>query len=242
MENPAKDIHKIFNLIDCAHSPELQKAAIEKYFLPDAGLKYPVFQVERGPGGRDRILKLYQYAGFQLSTHDPLSESRVRWLHIVSPKTKGVITHVVYDKSSHALLLDVTQHLDLIYLPFWKSTSRMLTRLSLEKHGGLQYIAFQEDFMHPDDLAGLLLPPMKTVLQTLLWMVAIFLTVLAMVAQFLGIFAVRKRREDDIKGRRRERRRKNKNGTDTMVSDGTMQEENGKGKEDGQKEGVVARN
>ena len=71
MEHPAKDIYKIFNLIDCVHSPELQKATIEKYFLPDAGFKYPVFQVERGPGSRDRILKLYQYARVQRSSPYP---------------------------------------------------------------------------------------------------------------------------------------------------------------------------
>jgi hypothetical protein len=94
MEHPAKDIYKIFNLIDCVHSPELQKATIEKYFLPDAGFKYPVFQVERGPGSRDRILKLYQCARLQMSSRYPESEPMDRWLHIVSPRTKGVITHV----------------------------------------------------------------------------------------------------------------------------------------------------
>ncbi|KAJ2914956.1 hypothetical protein MD484_g5443, partial [Candolleomyces efflorescens] len=166
-----------------------------------------------------------------------------RWLHIVSPRTKGVITHVVYDKSSNALLLDVTQHLDLIYLPFCKSTSRMLSRLSLERHGGLQYIALQEDFMHPDDLASLLFPPVKKALRTLLWMMAIFLSVLTIVAQFFGVFSVRKRKEEESKGRRRDRRRKNRNGVDAMTSDETVREANGKdGKENGQKMRVGPRN
>jgi hypothetical protein len=62
MENPAKDIYKVFNLIDCVHSPDVQKAAVEKYFLQDAGFKYPVFQVEAGSKSRDKVLKLYQCA------------------------------------------------------------------------------------------------------------------------------------------------------------------------------------
>lgn len=62
MENPVKDIYKVFNLIDCVHSPDVQKAAIEKYFLQDAGFKYPVFQVEAGPRSREKVLKLYQCA------------------------------------------------------------------------------------------------------------------------------------------------------------------------------------
>ncbi|KAF6751730.1 hypothetical protein DFP72DRAFT_816177 [Ephemerocybe angulata] len=193
MENPPKDIYKVFNLIDSIRSPELQKAAIEKYFLPDAGFKYPVFQVEEGPNSRDRILKLYQ------------------WLHIVSPKTRGVITHVVYDKIQNVILLDVTQHLNLVYMPFWSSTSRMLTRITLKRQGGLHYIAAQEDLMHPDDVAGLLLPPFKTLIRAALLWSAIILSLLSVIAQWMGIFAIRKGKEEELKARRK-RSKKSKNG------------------------------
>ncbi|TEB26868.1 hypothetical protein FA13DRAFT_1635361 [Coprinellus micaceus] len=193
MENPAKDIYKVFNLIDCVHSPDVQKAAIEKYFLQDAGFKYPVFQVEAGSKSRDKVLKLYQ------------------WLHIISPKTKGVVTHVTYDKAQDILLLDVTQHLSLRYLPMWPSTSRMLTRLTLKKQSGLHYIAYQEDLMHPDDVAGLLLPPLKMIVSlALIWM-GTLISILSMSNQRLGIFVARKGPEDDPKAHRR-RKRANKNG------------------------------
>jgi len=60
MENPAQDIYKAFHLIDSVPSAELQKVAVERFFLADAGFKNPFFQIPGGPGSRDRILKLYQ--------------------------------------------------------------------------------------------------------------------------------------------------------------------------------------
>ena len=107
MENPPKEIYKVFDLIDCVHSPDVQKAAIEKYFLQDAGFKYPVFQVEAGPRSRDKVLKLYQYALRSSPSYGKeclIGNAHSRWLHIISPRTKGVVTHVGMSALSHPSL------------------------------------------------------------------------------------------------------------------------------------------
>ncbi|KAJ3530422.1 hypothetical protein NMY22_g8579 [Coprinellus aureogranulatus] len=203
MENPVKEIPKVFDLIDCVHSPSIQKAAIEKYFLPDAGFKYPVFQVEAGENSRDRIVKLYQ------------------WLHIISPRTKGAVTHVVYDKARNVLLLDVTQQLHLLYLPTLTSTSKMLTRLTLKRQSGLHYIAYQEDLMHPDDVAGLLLPPLKTLISVVLIWIGVGLSLFSTLVQRLGFPPPPTGPEDDLKARRK-RRRANKNGNGNGSGNGKL--------------------
>ncbi|EAU84050.2 hypothetical protein CC1G_06912 [Coprinopsis cinerea okayama7 len=211
MENPPQDIHKVFDLVDSVYSPDLQKAAIEKFFLPEAGFRYPVYAIEPGPGSRDKILGVYQ------------------WLHIISPRTRGVIHHVCYDKGKDMLYLDVTQHLHLLYLPFMASKSRMVTRLTLKKQSGLHYIAMQEDFMQPDDIAGLLFPPIKRAVHFVLVLMAVLLCYLAKIAQYMGFFPVSMKSEGDLKTKRKDRKRGRKNGNNQNT--GSSQEQGSSSKD-----------
>ncbi|TFK29568.1 hypothetical protein FA15DRAFT_700153 [Coprinopsis marcescibilis] len=202
MENPSQDIHAVFDLIDNPHPPEIQRAAIEKYFLPEAGFRYPVYAIEQGPNSRAKVLAVY------------------RWLHFISTRTKGSITHVMYDKSRDVLMLDVTQHLQLRYMPFNPSKSRMITRLTLKKHGGLHYIALQEDFMHPDAAAGLLFPPLKSAVHYALVLMGLLLSKLMILVGMMNFMMGRVEKDKEmIKAKRRERRRrKNANGQSEPVS------------------------
>lgn len=60
MENPAAEIVKVVKLFTTAATPDIQKAAIERYFAPDAGLQHPLCTVKRGTGSRNVILGIYQ--------------------------------------------------------------------------------------------------------------------------------------------------------------------------------------
>lgn len=64
MENPAKEITSVVQQLTAAESPDVQKAAFEKYMAPDVSFHHPVCAVESGPNSREELLGIYQYMVF----------------------------------------------------------------------------------------------------------------------------------------------------------------------------------
>lgn len=62
------------------------------------------------------------------------------------------------------------------------------------------------------DIAGVLFPPLKSATHKLLLLIAMLLSMISYVLQYMGIFAVRQGKIEEIKARRRRRKNKNGNG------------------------------
>lgn len=66
METPVEEISAVVKRLTTASSPQVQKAAVEGYFNPDAGFRHPIWAVEPGANSRDKILGIYQWVYFRL--------------------------------------------------------------------------------------------------------------------------------------------------------------------------------
>ncbi|KAJ7688958.1 hypothetical protein B0H17DRAFT_1160203 [Mycena rosella] len=128
--------------------------------------------VTPGPGSRERLLGIYQ------------------WYRIMSPHIDITVKSVVHDTDNNTLLLDVVQMFHIRFSPFKPAPSRLLVRLTLREENGLQYIAFQEDFYHPDEFMALLLPPLAPVIRTGLSVAATMSHIHAKIGQLLGFWSI----------------------------------------------------
>ncbi|KAG7452038.1 uncharacterized protein BT62DRAFT_881857 [Guyanagaster necrorhizus] len=169
MEHPADEISSVVSLITTAVAPEIQQDGIQRYFTPDAGFRHPLCAVRPGPGSRERILGLYQ------------------WYRVMSPKIDLDVKSIVYDKPQGILILDVVQSFHIRLSPFKPAPSRLVVRLTLKEVDRLYYIAFQEDFYHPDDLMSLVVPPLAPLVRLALGAVGAMSNMCATVAHVLGI-------------------------------------------------------
>jgi hypothetical protein len=61
MEHPSEEIVSVVKLLTAARSPDIQKAAVERYFTSNAGFQHPLCAVESAPNSRQGILGIYQY-------------------------------------------------------------------------------------------------------------------------------------------------------------------------------------
>ncbi|KAJ7235090.1 hypothetical protein B0H12DRAFT_1142091 [Mycena haematopus] len=170
MQSPVAEVGVVMSLLTAAASPEIQTAAFHKYISPDAGFRHPICHVLPGPGSRDRILAIFQ------------------WYRIMSPHLKIALKSVVHDPANNTLLLDVVQEFHIRLSPFKPAPSRLLVRLTLREDNGLHYIAFQEDFYHPDDFMSLLIPPLAPVIRTGLSMASSASVIYAKIGQLLGFW------------------------------------------------------
>ncbi|KAJ7021432.1 hypothetical protein C8F04DRAFT_1140809 [Mycena alexandri] len=171
MQHPSSEVGAVVSLLTAAAAPDIQKAAFLKYLTPDAGFRHPLCNVTPGPGSRDRVLGIYQ------------------WYRIMSPHIDIAVKSVVHDTVNNVLLLDVVQHFHLRFSPFRPAPSRLLVRLTLREENGLHYVAFQEDFYHPDDFMSLLIPPLAPVIRTGLSVTATASDIYAKIGQLLGFWA-----------------------------------------------------
>ncbi|KAJ6558192.1 hypothetical protein B0H19DRAFT_946469 [Mycena capillaripes] len=170
MQNPSNEVGAVVSLLTAAAAPDIQKLAFLKYLTPDAGFRHPLCNVVPGPGSRDRLLGIYQ------------------WYRIMSPRIDLTVKSVIHDPANNVLLLDVVQFFHLRFSPFAPAPSRLLVRLTLREEKGLHYIAFQEDFYHPDDFMSLLIPPLAPVIRTGLSVTATASDIYAKIGQFLGFW------------------------------------------------------
>ena len=60
MNDPAKEIVFVVSQLTATDSPDVQKAALERYMTPDVGFRHPVCYVKPGPNSRDQMLGIYQ--------------------------------------------------------------------------------------------------------------------------------------------------------------------------------------
>ncbi|KAJ6632515.1 hypothetical protein B0H10DRAFT_2159662 [Mycena sp. CBHHK59/15] len=172
MQHPSSEVSTVVTLLTAAVSPDIQQAAFHKYLTSDAGFRHPLCNVTPGPGSRDRLLGIYQ------------------WYRILSPRLEIIVKNVVYDELNNILLLDVVQIFHVWLSPFKPAPSRLLVRLTLREENGLYYIAFQEDFYHPDDFMSLLIPPLAPVIRTGLSVAASASDFYAKIGQLLGFWSI----------------------------------------------------
>ncbi|KAJ7117884.1 hypothetical protein C8R43DRAFT_1036765 [Mycena crocata] len=172
MQHPSSEIGAVVSLLTAATAPEIQQSAFLKYVTSDAGFRHPICSVTPGPGSRDRLLGIYQ------------------WYRIMSPRIDVSLKSVVHDAENNIILLDAVQVFHIRCSPFAPAPSRLLIRLTLREENGLHYIAFQEDFYHPDDFMSLLVPPLAPVIRTGLSMAATASDIYAKVGQLLGFWSV----------------------------------------------------
>ena len=59
MEDPTTEFITCMRGIVAAPSAEEQRATILKYFHPEAGLQHNLATVNRGPGGREKIMGIF---------------------------------------------------------------------------------------------------------------------------------------------------------------------------------------
>ncbi|KAJ7074811.1 hypothetical protein C8F01DRAFT_35339 [Mycena amicta] len=173
MQNPASEIGAVVTLLTAAAAPDIQKAAFLRYVTPDAGFRHPICSVVPGPGSREKLLGIYQ------------------WYRILSPHIEITVNNVVHDPANHLLLLDVVQSFSLRLSPFKPVPARLLVRLTLREGAddGLHYIAFQEDFYHPDDFMSLLIPPLAPFVRLGLSWTGTASDIYAKFGQLLGFWA-----------------------------------------------------
>ncbi|KAJ7641511.1 hypothetical protein FB45DRAFT_825784 [Roridomyces roridus] len=170
MEDPVGEVSKVVSLITTAASPDIQKAAFLRYFTSDAGFRHPLCNVTPSPGSRDKLLGIYQ------------------WYRIMSPHLDLTVTSVV--QHNNVLLLDIVQKFHLRLSPLKPAPARLLVRLTLREENGLHYIAFQEDFYHPDDFMAMLIPPLSPVIRAALSATSIMSGIYAKVGQLLGFWSL----------------------------------------------------
>ncbi|KAL0569364.1 hypothetical protein V5O48_012599 [Marasmius crinis-equi] len=174
MENPQNEISRVVSLLTTASSPDVQEATFERYVTHDVGFRHPVCRVNPGPGSRDQLLGVYQ------------------WYRIISPTVLARVENVVYDKENNVVFLEVVQKFHIRISPFRAQWSRLIVRLTLREIDGLQYIAFQEDFYHPDDFANLIIPPLAPLVRFALHGAAVASNVYATAGQLLGYWRPRR--------------------------------------------------
>jgi hypothetical protein len=60
MQDPVRDIKEVVRQLTATGLPDVQKDAVYKYYMPNAGLHDPLSYIEPGILSRESILGLYQ--------------------------------------------------------------------------------------------------------------------------------------------------------------------------------------
>jgi hypothetical protein len=77
MQNPSQEVHGVVELVNSSISPEIQMAAVNKFFTEDAGFRNPLFVVNPGPLSRKKVLGVFQSVN---SIPTPMSRPRLTLL------------------------------------------------------------------------------------------------------------------------------------------------------------------
>ncbi|EMD35742.1 hypothetical protein CERSUDRAFT_52662 [Gelatoporia subvermispora B] len=156
MEDPAREIRTVIELLTAAVNPSIQSAALLRYFAPDASFRHPLAYVPSAPNSRAGILAIY------------------RWYRIMSPHIKMDVTDVVYDGAHDPprLFVKAEQVFHIRWNPF--------------KPAKVPCIVAQEDYYHPDDLVAFVLPPARPLVNVALQASSLACAFLAKVFETLG--------------------------------------------------------
>lgn len=89
MQDPAREITGVVELLAASVSPDLQESAFQRYVAADATFRHPLCKVETGVRSRDNILAIYQCV-FSFFIFLWLLKFMVdvlcRWYRVMSPK------------------------------------------------------------------------------------------------------------------------------------------------------------
>jgi len=201
MQDPRKELPSVISILTSTTSPSLQQATLHKFYTADASFAHPLCRVAPGPSSRERILGVY------------------KWYRVLSPVVQAKVVEVSWDQhpggrpkgdvhgaeivgegngtgetsaggEGKTVYVQVVQWFKLRISPFAAAPSRLTVRLTLREEGGLYYIAAQEDFYHPADLAALLLPPITPLITLALSTAGVVSQVGAGIAGLVGFWAV----------------------------------------------------
>ncbi|KAF9565439.1 hypothetical protein CPC08DRAFT_622454, partial [Agrocybe pediades] len=170
MQSPSTEMPAVIRLVTASATPDIQKAAICKYFTIDAGYRHPLFLVEPAAESRDRVLAVYQ------------------WYRTISHDLKVDVQDVVYDRLHNKAYVDIVQTINLRFSPFTSRHYRIMCRFTLRTKAGLHYICKKEDFLHPDDVVAMICPPASPLVKMCLLAAAISFRVITNWFQLLGFW------------------------------------------------------
>ncbi|GBE85807.1 hypothetical protein SCP_0803290 [Sparassis crispa] len=181
MEDPAKEVSQVVQLLTAAVSPEVQRAAVLRYYTPDASFRHPVCAVppSTAPPSRNAVLGIYQ------------------WYRVISPRIDLTVRRVLLDPAHPThLFLQIEQLFHLRWSPLAPAPSHLTVHLTLrpvQEDGGktLYYIESQEDFYHPDDLVALLVPPLAPLVRCALFLAALQSNIGRHIAAMFGCWSIK---------------------------------------------------
>ncbi|CCL98884.1 uncharacterized protein FIBRA_00891 [Fibroporia radiculosa] len=195
MEDPAHELEAVVLTLTTAVNAEIQKAAILRYFAPDASFRHPCctvppsstpsshptsptyppfsrllapFSTPAAADSRETILSIYQ------------------WYRVLSPRLIVHVKNVCWDPAREEAWVEVVQAFHIWTSPLPAAEARLFTHLQLRRMPSpppaqegdsdalssdprpLFVIASQEDFYHPEDLMALLVPPLVPLVHILL--------------------------------------------------------------------------
>lgn len=142
MQNPQRDISLVLTTLTTSRNPADLRAAVNKFYTHDASLHHPFRIVEHGKNSRQKILAMYE------------------WYRIISPDTTSNVNAVSYDRKSHVIFAEVTQHFHIRISLLKVAPSRYTIRIQLQERDKVFYIYSQEEFLHPMDWMNSVLPPL----------------------------------------------------------------------------------
>ncbi|EFQ89154.1 hypothetical protein PTT_14695 [Pyrenophora teres f. teres 0-1] len=141
MENPVKEIPAVIHLLTQS-PPSLQRAAIDKYFTPDAAFSHP-------------FCRTWSYGESRWLVH-----ATYRWYKIMSPKIDLSVESVAFDETNLVLYVTISQIFRIWAVPFYYAPVRLTTVLNLRHSPSMEkyYIEKQEDLYQTDQWIRFILP------------------------------------------------------------------------------------
>lgn len=173
MEDPVNEIVPLVKRLVSTSSPSQLQADVEGYFLPSAGFRHPLCLVKPAPLSRNSILAIYkQYRA-------------------ISPHTDADVRVLAYDKTKNLLIIETVQRFHLATSPAAPAPSRLVTHITLHQdpQSKLHFIAYQEDFYHPDHFVNLLAPDLTPLVRFALKTSVFLCNVFAPLGSIFGLFS-----------------------------------------------------
>ncbi|TFK82905.1 hypothetical protein K466DRAFT_499445 [Polyporus arcularius HHB13444] len=148
MEDPAREMAEVARLVTGATDPEVQDAAVLKYYAPDMAFRHPLCAVSPAPDSRADLLAI------------------LAWYRILSPVLVD-IDAVSYDAERRTAYVEATRVFCVRWSPFTRAPAKLLIRFKLrptpspaDPSKTVYLIAEHEDFYHHEDVAAMFVPPL----------------------------------------------------------------------------------
>ncbi|KAK0636943.1 hypothetical protein B0T17DRAFT_520324 [Bombardia bombarda] len=122
MEHPVKDVRGVIRAL-CQGTPEEQRDAVNRYYLPSASFVHPFCRVPSFEGVKVPLVGELDSRMLLLAVY--------RWYKILSPKFELEIESTVFDQRAGLLYLTILQTFSIWFIPFHKAPVRLVTVLHL---------------------------------------------------------------------------------------------------------------